>query len=220
MKRTLINGTYSLIREKLLGSAAPHLTIPACLEDGLFVIYQSHRTDPETTWLLRPATELTAGETRLLTTLRDACVSVGLLSIKQVIIGKRIVPIYDASDALKAAVVCGFQVPEMHEGDGAEFEELVSLVTKRTAEVGGFKTTTRRLKLPFPPQNSKLGVQIENMTDFEAIATDLELQPRSPTPPQLRTLARRWLRSTARTRSPRISLKFVELPPGAARRPP
>jgi hypothetical protein len=65
MKRTLINGTYSLIREKLLGSAAPHLTIPACLDDGLFVIYQSHRTDPETTCLLRPATELTAGETRL-----------------------------------------------------------------------------------------------------------------------------------------------------------
>jgi hypothetical protein len=172
MKRTLINVAYWALVHRV-GT----LEIPASLEDGLFLVYeperigcpQDARPQGETGLLLRPGVELNRAERYVLSTLRDACVLVGLLSMKRTE--------YTATEALRAAIACGFEVPEVDKGDGAAFEVLMSLVAKRTAEVGGFKTTMQRLKLPFPPQNCTSRVVINNMTDFDAIARDLDKEP-------------------------------------------
>jgi hypothetical protein len=100
--------------------------------------------------------------------LRDICMSVGLLTIRN---GCE----YVASPALESAIACGFEVPEVQQGDGRMFEELVSFAAKRAAEVGGFRTVRTALSVGFPPPPPRDGlVYLHNVTELKAAVDALE----------------------------------------------
>jgi hypothetical protein len=180
MRRTLINVAYwALVQSRISpdSNALPEAEIPACLEDGLFLVYDPRRMgnsdgpDDEVSLLLLPATKLNTAEKHVLMTLRDVCMSMGLLSINE---GKGGVK-YSASPALEEAIACGFQVAVVQKRDGPTFEELVSLVAKRTAEVGGFRAITQQLGVGFPGPSQGDGlVYLNNVTELEAAVKVLE----------------------------------------------
>jgi hypothetical protein len=162
------------------------LLMTSTLEDGLYLITDAPPDGVEDLWVADPTTKMktTRKEHLLLPgqvndaqkaelkTLQEMCVSVGLLSLD---------PLTDqltASDALQAAIACGFRVPEIRKTDGFAFEELVSIAAKRTAEVGGFAATIVRLKDPFPGPPTETGEQ-DVIVDFDAmgaIVTALQKQ--------------------------------------------
>jgi hypothetical protein len=180
MRRTLINVAYwALVQSRISpdSNTLPEAEIPACLEDGLFLVYDPRRMEnsdgaaDEVSLLLLPATKLSIAEKRVLTTLRDMCMSMGLLSLKE---GKGGVK-YSASPALEEATACGFQVPVVQKRDGPTFVELVGLVAKRTAEVGGFRAITQQLSVGFPGPSQGDGlVYLNNVTELEAAVKVLE----------------------------------------------
>jgi hypothetical protein len=90
MRRTLISVAYwalMLSRTSPASNTLPEMEIPACLEDGLFLVYEPVRISGldgsvgEVSLLLRPATN-SDSEKLVLTKLRDICMSVGLLTIR------------------------------------------------------------------------------------------------------------------------------------------
>jgi hypothetical protein len=177
MRRTLISVAYwalMLSRTSPASETLPEMEIPACLDDGLFLVYEPARIGVsdgsvgEVSLLLRPATKLTDSEKLVLTKLRDICMSMGLLTTRN---GRK----YVASPALESAIACGFEVPEVQQGVGHVFEELVSFAAKRAAEVGGFRTVRTALSVGFPlppPRDGK--VYLHNVTELKAAVNALE----------------------------------------------
>jgi hypothetical protein len=171
MRRTLTSVAYwalMLSRTSSASETLPEMEIPACLDDGLFLVYEPVRIGVsdgsvgEVSLLLRPATKLTDNEKFVLTKLRDICMLVGLLTIRN---GCE----YVASPALESAIACGFEAPEVQKGDGHMFEELVSLAAKRAAGVGGFRAIRTALRVGFPSPLPLDGlVYLNNVTELKA----------------------------------------------------